>query len=184
MENNMYDMKITNDCKGKSQSFECLIVLKNEEETVFYGYGSDELEAKEDCLEKIEKYSNCVNYTLDSLKLDIRLEKSGAKAYLNKVNVLFNDSMARYEVLKDILKRNNYKCTHEFSPMVGPATRFERGLVAIVFSCVDRYDDLTVFYSQMPVLSINNLDFDNFEYFEQLVKGLFPELNPKDCKED
>lgn len=177
MNNEGYNMKITNDCKGKSQSFECLIELKNQQGTEFCGYGEDELSSKEDCLEKMKEYSEMLNYSIESLDIDIRMEKSGVKSYLNKVDVLFRDSMDRYEIIKEMLERNGYECFHDFSPMVGPNARFVNNKLSIIFSCINKKGVISIFYSGVLVFFSKEFDFENINMFEGLIKGLFPDLD-------
>lgn len=174
MSKDIYVMKITDDGKGNNQSCKCYVEMKDDYNgnIEFYGYGESESEAKDKCLENISKHCDIVNYTKESIELDIKLEKSGVKSYLNKVNVLWEDTMERYNMVKTMLESKGFACTTEFSPMIGPCSRFEKESIVLIMSCILPKDKLTVFNSGIPILHSDKFDFTNIINLEQLVDML------------
>lgn len=173
-DNDRFVMKMRNDGKGHSQSYECYLEIKDDcdNSTGFYGYGESLSEAQEICLEKLSKHCDMVNYTKESIELDMKLEKAGVKSYLNKVDVLWEDTMGRYDMVKTMLESKGFVCTTEFSPMIGPSSRFEKGSIVLIMSCILPKDKLTVFNSGMPILHSDKFDFTNIVNLEQLVDML------------
>lgn len=173
-DNDIFTMTVKNDGKGNSQSYECYVELKGDCNIYAYGYGEDSLEAREECLEKITKYFNKINYTKDSIQLDVKLEKAGVKSYLNKVDVLWEDSMERYHMVKTMLEKKGFVCTTEFSPMIGPSSRFEKDCIVLIMAFILPKDTLTIFNSGIPVVHSNKFDYTNIMNLEQLVDMMVP----------
>lgn len=173
-DNEIFTMNVKDDGKGNSQSYECFVELKGDCGIYAYGYGESSLEAQESCLEELTKYFNKLNYTKDSIQLDIKLEKAGVKSYLNKVDVLWEDSMERYCIVKAMLEKKGFACTTEFSPMIGPSSRFEKGNIVLIMACILPKDKLTIFKSGKPILHSDEFDFTNIVNLEQLVDMIVP----------
>lgn len=178
MEKKGYSMDIKNDGKGTHQSYECCITIEDVDKSCFYGYGENEIEAKEKCLDKFNKYVDEVNKARDEFNIDLTLSKAGTESYLNRMTMIFSDASDRMGLVIDIMKSKGYECKYGFNPMISPCSTFKRNDgVTVILGGMKPKDQLNVYYNGLTILRIKEYDFTNIEALEQLIDGLLYDPN-------
>lgn len=177
MKKENFKLNIKNDGKGKEQSFECCLEIDDDSMATIFGYGSTELEAKENSIKELKKHIEASNDSYLSLYLDIKLEKSGAYSYLNRMEVIFEDAFKRYAFIRSFLEKKGYECTQEYHPMYSPRASYKKDNVEIIHGCLET-DLLSIRISNVSILYIEEYDFSNIDATEKLFKGFLhnPEI--------